>query len=139
MGRMGCFFLIVVALVVGYDQYRIVQLQNEVRAISGKVQTDPKKNAPEGKSDLVTALAQAEKHAKNARELLDKKKTKEAQAELEKVLASLKSANTVSEDIVGDVADALGKARDNTVKVFQDTWKEISEEAKTKKVDVEKK
>lgn len=138
MGRMGCFFLIVIALIVGYDQYRIIQLQNEVRAISGKVHTDGEKKKAGGGSDLVTSLAQAETHAKNAKDLLAKKKPAEAQVELDKVLASLKSANTVSEDIAGDVAEALGKARDNTIKVFQDTWKEISEEAKTKKVDVKR-
>ena len=54
------------------------------------------------------------------------------------MLANLKSANTVSQDIVGTVADTLGKARDKTIKVFQDAWKEASEETKPKKIDVDK-
>ena len=138
MARMGCALFILVALLVGYDQYRIMQLQNEVSAISGKVHKITPGKPGEGGNDLVTALAEAERHVKNAQNLLDKKKTAQAKAELDKVIKNLKSANTVSEDIVGTVADTLGKARDKTIDVFQKAWKDISEEAKTKKVDVAK-
>ena len=37
MTRIGCFLLIVVALIVVYDQVRIGQLRSEVREIAGKV------------------------------------------------------------------------------------------------------
>jgi len=139
MARMGCALLILVAIIVGYDQYRITQLQNEVRAISGKVHTSNPGKAGEGEAtDLVSSLASAERHVLNAKELLDKKKTAQAQAELDKVLANLKSANSVSQDIVGTVADTLGKARDKTIRVFEKAWKDVSEESKPKKVDVDK-
>ncbi len=139
MARMGCLFLfiVIVAGIVGYDQYRITQMQNEVRAISGKVHiTKPKKSG--GAKDLVTMLAEAQRHAKNAKALIKKNKTLQAQAELDKALANLESANGVSQDIVGDVADVLGNARDKTIKVFKKAWKDVSEEAETPKVDAKK-
>lgn len=131
MGRLGCLIIIVIALVVGFDQFRIEQMRNEVRAISGKVHIGDKGKG--GSTDLVTTLAEAERHAKTAKELIRKHKDAEASAEIDRALKSLKSANTVSQDIVGDVAETLGKARDNAVRVFQKAWNDISEEARPKK------
>lgn len=134
MGRIGCFVLLIVLVVLAYDQYRIEQMRNEVRAISGKVHVEStdKRTGPSN-ADLVTALAEVERHTKRAQELIKNKKNVEARAELDKALKSLRSANTVSKDIIGDVAESLGKARKNAVDVFQKAWKDISEEAKTKK------
>lgn len=131
MGRLGCLIIIVIALVVGFDQFRIEQMRNEVRAISGKVHIGG--GGKGGSTDLVTTLAEAERHAKTAKELIRKHKDAEASAEIDRALKSLKSANTVSQDIVGDVAETLGKARDNAVRVFQKAWNDISEEARPKK------
>ena len=136
MARLGCLLAIIVLLVIGWDQYRIEQMRRQIGNISGKLHVQDKKGTSKGKSDLVTALAETERHARKAKELLRNRKTAQAQAELDKALASLKSANAVSTDIVGDAADFLGGARDRAVKVFQDTWKEISEQAKPKKTDV---
>jgi len=133
MARAGCLLAIIVLLVIGWDQYRIEQMRREIGNISGKLHVQNKKGAG---TDLVTALAETERHARRAKELLRKKKIAQAQAELDKALASLKSANAVSTDIVGDAADFLGTARDRAIRVFQDTWKEISEQAKPKKTDV---
>lgn len=138
MARIGCVVLVLVAMIVGYDQYRIMQLQNEVRAISGKVHSSNGAKPSGGGSDLLTALAQAEKHTMAAKTLLKQKQTAKAQAELDKALASLKSANGVSQDIIGDVADAMGKARDKTINVFQKAWKDISQEAAKPKEDAKK-
>jgi len=138
--KIGCFLLVLVLAVLAWDQWRIEQMRNEVRAISERVHVGakaPQAKASSGGSDLVTSLAQIEKHARRAKELMKQKKTAAAQAELDKLLASLKSANTVSTDIAGDAAEFLGKARDNAVDVFQKAWKDISEEAKPKKVGVE--
>ena len=75
MARMGCALLILVAVIVGYDQYRITQLQNEVRAISGKVHAGgPGKGEEGGGTDLVSALASAERHVMNAKELLKRRR-----------------------------------------------------------------
>ncbi|MHB9036768.1 MAG: hypothetical protein ACYC64_08880 [Armatimonadota bacterium] len=131
MKRTGCLLFAIVLLVIGYDQWRIEQLRREVRAISGKVHVESKQNGSKSGTDLVTALAEAERYAKNAKDLIAKKKPKEAQAELDKALKRLKSANDVSKDIVGDVADFLGNARDRTIRTFQKAWNDISEEAKT--------
>lgn len=137
MKNTGCLILVLlaVAALVAYDQYRIEQMRQEVLAISGKVYgTGPAK--AKGKNgeqrDLVTALAEAERYTKKAQELIDQKRAKEAQAQLDKALARLKSANGVSKDIVGDTAQYLGKTRDNAIKVFQKAWNDISEEAKPK-------
>jgi len=137
MGRLGCLVLIIVVLVVGYDQWRITQMRNEISAISAKVGVSAEDDAEEtsDKPNLVTALAKAEQHAKNAKDLLEEKKTAEAQEELEKALESLQSANTVSKDIVGGSAEFLGQAKENAVKMFQKAWSDISEEAKPKKSD----
>lgn len=138
MARIGCVVLVLVALIVGYDQYRIMQLQSEVRAISGKVHSSGEVKPAGGGSDLLTALAQAEKHTLTAKKLLKQKQTAKAQAELDKALSSLKSANGVSQDIIGDVADTMGKARDKTINVFQKAWKDISQEATKPKEDAKK-
>lgn len=132
MKRTGCLLFIIVLLVIGYDQWRIEQLRSEVRAISAKVHVQNKdKNS--SSNDLVTALAQAQRYATNAKELIAKKKPQQAQAELDKALNRLKSANNVSKDIVGDTAQFLGNARDRTVRTFQKAWNDISEEAKMEK------
>ncbi len=88
--------------------------------------------------DLLTALAKSEKHTRQARLLLKKGKTAQAEKELDMALASLKSAHSVSSDMAGDVAQFFGKTRDNAVRVFQKAWNDISREANPKKVDVEK-
>lgn len=131
MKKTGCLLFVLVLLVVGYDQYRIEQLRREVRAISGKVHVESEEKGAKSRGDLITALAEAERYAKNAKELIAKKKPKEAQAELDKALKRLQSANDVSKDIVGDAAVFLGKTRDRTVRTFQRAWNDISEEAKT--------
>jgi hypothetical protein len=56
---------------------------------------------------------------------------------LDRALRSLQSANTVSEDIVGDAAQFMGKARENAVKVFRKAWQDIAAEAKPKKIGVQ--
>ncbi len=136
MQRLGCVVLIIVLLVIGWDQWRIEQMRREIGNISGKLHVQDTKGVQKAGSDLVTALAETERHARRAKELLRKKRTSEAQAELDKALASLKSANSVSTDIAGDAAEFMGAARDRAVRVFQDAWKSISEEAKPKKIDV---
>jgi len=136
MKRMGCLMPLVVLIVIafGYNQWRIEQLRDEVSRISAKVHvTGGNTKSGEGKNDLVTALAKAERHTKRARELLAKKHMAEAQRELDAALKSLQSANDVSQDIVGDAAQFLGKARQSAVKVFHKAWTDISEEAKPKK------
>ena len=141
MRRAGCMALIVVIglLVLGYNQFRMEQMRSELAAISSKFHVNSaNKSTASGKTDMVTALAQAEAYTRHAKQLIAKKKISQAQVELDKALKSLKSANTVSSDIVGDAAGYLGKARDNAINVFQKAWKDISEEAKTKKVDVKK-
>ena len=131
MRRLGCLIIIIVLGIIGYDQIRLEQVRNEVRAISGKLHFGGK--AKVGSTDLVTALAAAERHAKNAKLLIRKHKDAEAQAEIDSVLKSLRSANTVSSDIVGDAAEAVGNARDKVVRVFQKAWNDVSEEARPKK------
>lgn len=135
MRRVGCLGLVIVLLLVGfaYDRWSIEQLRGQVRAISGKVQvSNGKEKGKEGKSDLVSALAETEKHTARAKELLRKKRVAEAQKELDQALASLKSARGLSSDIVGDAASILGKARRNAEQVFKKAWKDISEETKRK-------
>ena len=134
------FIIVIIGLVLVYNQIRIEQMRTELAAISSKfhINSESKKTVKE-KPNMVTSLAEAERHTKNAKQLISKNKTAQAQAELDKALKSLKSANKVSSDIVGDAADYLGKARNNAVRMFQKAWKDISEEAKPKKMDVEKK
>lgn len=137
MQRIGCAVLALALLILAWDQWRIEQMRRELKAISSKVHIQDNGKATTGNADLVTALAQAEKHTKRAKELIRKKRTKEAQAELDRALQNLRSANNVSQDIVGDVAEYMGKARDRATKVFRQAWKDISQEAKLKKIDVQ--
>ncbi len=140
MGRLGCLLALVILLVVAWDQYRIEKMRKEISNISSKVHVQRSSGLRDrGESDLVTSLAKAEGHTRRAKELLKKGKTAQAQAELDRALQYLRSANEVSTDIVGDTAKFLGQARDRAIKVFQDTWREISEQAKPKKkIDVQK-
>lgn len=131
MRRLGCLGMLIVLLlgVVAYDRWQIERLRGEVAAIAGKVHAEkPPKPTAGKKSDLMTSLAEAEKYTRQAKELLAGKKVTEAQAQLDKAMRKLKSANGVSKDIVGDTAQFLGKARHNAVVVFQKAWKDISEE-----------
>lgn len=121
--------MILVLLLVGYNQYRIEQMRSEVSAIAGKLHGGEKGAAP-GQSDLVTALAETERYTRQAKQLIKKKRLTEAQAELDKALTSLKSANHVSRDIVGSAAGFLGSAKDNAVRIFQKAWNDISEDSK---------
>ena len=141
MARLGCLGLIIVLLVVGWDQWRIEQMRREVHSIASKVHIESKNNKPKsgGNNDLVTSLAQAEMHTRKAKELMRKKHYKEAQAELDWTLKNLNSANNVSQDIVGDTAEYMGKARERAIELFQTAWKDIAEEAKKQKVDVKSK
>jgi len=113
-------------------------MRRELKAISSKVHIQDDGKTKKRNADLVTVLAQAEKHTKRAKELIRKKRIEEAQAELDKALQSLRSASNVSQDIVGDAAEYMGKARDRAIKVFRQAWKDISQEAKLKKIDVQK-
>lgn len=138
MNRLGCLLAAIILLVVAWDQYRIEQMRRDISNISTKIQSRQASQKNESKSDLVTSLAKAERHIRRAKELLRQKKLTKAQAELDAALAYLESANKVSTDIVGDAAKFLGEARDRAMKVFQGTWREISEQTKPKKIDVKK-
>lgn len=138
MNRLGCLLAAVILLLVAWDQYRIEQMRRDISNISTKIQNRRDSQKNESTSDLVTSLAKAERHIRRAKELLIQKKLSKAQVELDAALAYLDSANKVSTDIVGDAAKFLGEARDRAVKVFQETWREISEQTKPKKIDVKK-
>ncbi len=138
MQRIGCAVLALALLVLAWDQWRIEQMRRELSAISRKVHLQDNGQTTSGNADLVTALAQAEKHTKRAKELIRKNRTKEAQAELDHALRNLQSASNVSQDIVGDVAEYMGKARDRAIGIFKQAWKDISQEAKLKKIDVQR-
>lgn len=141
VGRVGCLLLVLVVLLFAWDQWRIEQMRRDVERLSSKVHIEKTANKASsgGATDLVTALARAQKHTTRAKELIRKKRTAEAQAELDKALKSLESANTVSRDIAGDAAEFIGKQRDRAVQVFQKAWQDISKEAKPKKIDVDRK
>jgi len=132
LNRIGCIVLILIAVVVGYDQWRIEQMRGEIKRLSGRVHSVRDK-VGKTDSDLVSSLAAAQKHAMKAKKLLAEKNTAAAQAELDRVLSSLKSANAVSRDIAGDAAVFLGEARERAVDLFQKAWNDISREAKPAK------
>lgn len=134
MKRIGCLVPLVALVVIAfaYNQWVISQLRDEVGRISGKVHGVAGKKTTGG-GDLVTALANAQRHTQRAKELMRKKRTAEAQQELDLALKSIDSASNVSQDIVGDAAQFLGKARDNTISTFRKAWKDISEQSQPKK------
>ncbi len=105
-------------------------MRNDLGALAQKLHLDITDKKKTEKTDLVTPLANAEKHTKRAKELLKQKKYNELQAELDKILKNLDDANNVSTDISGDVAVYLGKARDSVIASFKKAWSDISEEAK---------
>jgi len=141
MRRMGCFGILIIVLlaVVAYDRWQIEQLRAEVAAIANKVHASKAVKGAAAQPDLTTALAEAQKYTRQAKQLLASDQVAQAQARLDKALHKLNSANGISKDIVGDTAQFLGKAKDNAVNVFQKAWKDMSEEPSPKsKVESQK-
>jgi hypothetical protein len=132
MGR-TFILLLLLALVayIGYNQWKMDRMHSELEAITSRLHgTKPNSG---GQSDLVTPLAKAELHTRKAREMIRRHRNAEAQKELDYVLTNLEQANGVSKDMVGEGAKYLGEAREKAIRLFQQTWKEISEDTGKKK------
>lgn len=134
MKRFGCLAMLIVLLAVvsAWNWYTTVQLKNSVRAISAKVHgVAPEARAGKPGTDLVTALAGAENHARRAKDLIRRNRPKEAQAELDKALVGLRSARDLSTGIAGDISEFMGSAREKTEALVRKAWQDISEEVKS--------
>gem|GEM_PF-886809 len=132
MGR-TFVLLLLLALVayMGYNQWKMDKMRRDLEAITSRVhRTGPNSS---GQSDLVTPLAKAELHTRKAKDMIKKNRPAEAQKELDYALKNLEQANGVSRDIVGEGARYIGKAREKAISLFQETWKEISEDPGKKK------
>lgn len=97
------------------------------------------KSASPGKQDIVTPIIGARKHAMQAKALLKAGNKKAAQAEIDEVIASLDTADNVSKDIVGQIGDMAGKAREKLTSAYQQAVKDISTQMKSQTKTDEKK
>jgi len=127
--------IVVLLGVIAYDRWQIAQLRAEVATIAGKVHAGKQAKGTAAQPDLTTALAEAEKYTRQARELLASNQVAQARTRLDKAMRKINTANGVSKDIVGDTAQFLGKAKDNAVDVFQKAYKDMSEEPVPKPKD----
>lgn len=132
MKRMGCAGMVVVVLlvVIGYQQWRIHQLESKIASISTKVQASKVSKAAAQNKDLAKTLAQAQAYTHKAQEFLESKNFARAQEQLKKARAKLDSANSFSKGLYGNSAQFLDKAKVRTEKVFKEAWKDISTETK---------
>lgn len=132
MKRAGCFGLIIVALVavIGYQQWRIHQLETKIAAISTKVNSAKGSKAASQNKDLAKTLAQAQEYTRRAQEFLESKNIKQAQEQLGKARQKLEKADLFAKNIYSNSADFLGQAKTRTEKVFKQAWKDISTKRK---------
>lgn len=132
--------LFILAAVVGflfYNQSKVNQMKEQVDAISSRFKVG--KSASPGKQDIVTPIIGARKHAMQAKALLKAGNKKAAQAEIDEVIASLDTADNVSKDIVGQIGDMAGKAREKLTSAYQQAVKDISTQMKSQTKTDEKK
>ncbi len=124
--------LFILAAVVGflfYNQSKVNQMKEQVDAISSRFKVG--KSSSPGKQDIVTPIIGARKHAMQAKALLKAGNKKAAQAEIDEVIASLDTADNVSKDIVGQIGDMAGKAREKLTSAYQQAVKDISTQMKS--------
>lgn len=136
--------LFILAAVVGYlfyyqsiNQSKINQMKKQVDAISSRFKVG--KSSSPGKQDIVTPIVGARKHAMQAKALLKAGNKKAAQAEIDEVIASLDTADNVSRDIVGQIGDMAGKAREKLTSAYQQAVKDISTQMKSQTKTEDKK
>jgi hypothetical protein len=132
--------LFILAAVVGflfYNQSKVNQMKEQVDAISSRFKVG--KSSSSGKQDIVTPIIGARKHAMQAKALLKAGNKKAAQAEIDEVIASLDTADNVSKDIVGQIGDMAGKAREKLTSAYQQAVKDISTQMKSQTKTDEKK
>ena len=132
--------LFILAAVVGflfYNQSKVNQMKEQVDAISSRFKVG--KSSSPGKQDIVTPIVGARKHAMQAKALLKAGNKKAAQAEIDEVIASLDTADNVSRDIVGQIGDMAGKAREKLTSAYQQAVKDISTQMKSQTKTDEKK
>lgn len=132
--------LFILAAVVGflfYNQSKVNQMKEQVDAISSRFKVG--KSTSPGKQDIVTPIIVARKHALQAKALLKAGNKKAAQAEIDEVIASLDTADNVSKDIVGQIGDMAGKAREKLTSAYQQAVEDISTQMKSQTKTEEKK
>ena len=140
MKRVGCFGLIILVLlaVIGYQQWRIHQLEGQIGEIAAKVHAAKGSKPTANNADLASTLAQAQAYTKNAQAFLKNKNFVQAQEQLKKAKNRLDKADAFSKNIYANSAEFLGKARVRTEKVFKQAWKDISAEPKPKPEQAQK-
>lgn len=134
MKRLGClgFVVVILLIVIGYQQWRISQLESKISAIATKVHAAKGSKSAAKNTDLASTLAQAQAYTQRAQEFLKSKNFAQAQEQLKKAKVKLDSANSFSKNIYENSSDFLGKAKVRTEKVFKEAWKDISAEPKKK-------
>jgi|GEM_PF-5926081 len=132
--------LFILAAVVGflfYNQSKVNQMKEQVDAISSRFKVG--KSSSPGKQDIVTPIVGARKHAMQAKALLKAGNKKAAQAEIDEVITSLDTADNVSKDIVGQIGDMAGKAREKLTSAYQQAVKDITTQMKSQTKTEDKK
>lgn len=138
----GCsqfIILFVLAAVVGfliYNQSQVNRMKQQVDSLSSRFKVG-KNN--DGKKDIVTPMVTAKKHAVQAKALLKKGNKAAAEAELDNVIKSLDAADNVSRDIVGEIGDFAGKARDKLTSAYKQAVKDINNQMNTQNGKTDKK
>ena len=124
--------LFVLAALVGfliYNQSQVNKMKEQVSDLSSRFKIG--KNASSAKKDIVTPIIGAKKHAIQAKSLLKKGDNKAAQKEIDKVIESLDTADSVSRDIIGEIGSFAGVARDKLVAAYQQAKKDITIQIKS--------
>ena len=101
MKRFGCLAVIVVLLlvVIGYQQWRIQQLEAKIASLATKVGAAKGSKPAARNKDLARALAEAQAYTQKAQEFLDSRNFTQARENLRKAKQRLDSASASSRSI----------------------------------------
>ena len=112
------------------------RMKDQVTALSSRFKIGTGSSAHT--RDIVTPIIGARKHAMQAKALLKKGNKQAAQAEIDEVIKSLDTADNVSQDIVGQIGDMAGKARNKLTSAYKQAVKDISTQMKSQDEGKEK-
>lgn len=124
--------LMILAAVIGflfYNQSQVNKMKSQLTAISSKFEAGSKANP--SKKNIVTPMITARNHVQTAKRLLAEGKREKAQAELDEAIKCLDEADGVSRDIMGELGQYMGKAKDRLTEAYKQAVKDISKQMDT--------
>lgn len=128
--RLSSVILILVLAAVGYNFYQVGQLRKELRAMGQEISAVESSRTSTVDVELVEAIASAREHGKNASDLLEKGKTKQAKTELDMSLKMMEKAFKLSDTGGREPGIGIDQALNRIRAEVEKAWRDFSSEAK---------